>query len=238
MNNKIVMTVSRQGILIVLILVTFFGRSLAQGDAIPNILIRGKVINAVDSTPVEARITCESLPYNTDVHFLQSSDSSGLFSGVIHENADYSILVDAPYFKPEMDTVKATEITEVSMLYKLIPINVGQVLKLQNMNFPQGEYKILESSYGELTELLYLLNEYPDMIIRLEGHTDRQGGRQSNMILSENRVKSIRTYLINHGISSKRVQIKAFGGTRPVALENTEEARRANRRVEVRILKI
>ena len=210
----------------------------SQDNKPVTIKIYGKVINAIDSTPVGATITFESLPDNKDVHVIQSSDSSGLFTAILHEHADYSILVDGKYYKPEMDTIKSTDLGTFDMLYRLLPVKVGEVLKLQKIYFPQGDYQILQSSYGELTELLYLLNEYPDMVIRLEGHTDRQGGARSNMILSENRVKSIRIYLIDHGIAKKRIKIKAFGGTRPVSRANTEEARRANRRVEVRILKI
>lgn len=206
-------------------------------DAV-TIKIYGKVINAIDSTPVQASLTFESLPDNRDVHVIQSSDSTGIFTAVLHEHADYSILVDGKYYKPEMDTIQASALGKFDMLYRLLPVKVGEVLQLQKIYFPQGDYKILQSSYGELTELLYLLREYPDMVIRLEGHTDRQGGARSNMILSENRVKSIRTYLTDHGVAHKRIKIKAFGGTRPIALENTEAARRANRRVEVRILKI
>jgi OmpA-OmpF porin, OOP family len=228
----------RLNILCLLILTFILFDANGQAKEGATLKIYGKIINAIDSTPVGAKITFESLPDNRDVHVIESSDSSGLFTAILHEQADYSILVDAEYYKPEMDTIKSEDIGRFDILYRLLPVKAGDVLQLQKIYFPQGDYTILESSYGELTELIYLLKEYPDMEIRLEGHTDRQGGAKSNMILSENRVKSIRTYLVQHGISEKRIKIKAFGGTRPVSLENTEAARQANRRVEVRILKI
>jgi outer membrane protein OmpA-like peptidoglycan-associated protein len=124
------------------------------------------------------------------------------------------------------------------LFYRLLPVRLGEVLQLQKIYFPQGDFKILDSSFGELAELMYLLNQYPGMEIRLEGHTDRQGGRKSNLILSGKRVEAIQEYLVNHGIAKRRIKIKAFGDLRPVSNENTDEARRANRRVEVRILKI
>ena len=82
------------------------------------------------------------------------------------------------------------------------------------------------------------MNQYPDMKIRLEGHTDRLGGRRANMKLSENRVLEIKEYLVSRGIHHKRIKIAAFGGTKPISTENNEESRQMNRRVEIRILSI
>ena len=74
------------------------------------------------------------------------------------------------------------------------------------------------------------------MKIQLEGHTDYRGNPDRNMKLSEDRVLSVRGYLITQEIRKSRIKYKAFGGTHPITTENTEEARLKNRRVEVRIL--
>jgi OOP family OmpA-OmpF porin len=76
------------------------------------------------------------------------------------------------------------------------------------------------------------------MIIQLEGHTDRQGGRRANLVLSENRVLEIKSRLVSAGINQKRIKTVAFGDRKPLSTENTEESRKLNRRVEVRILSI
>ena len=233
------MDLNRARNIYLILIFTFLART-AAGQAEQDVVIplSGKIMNAVDSSAVEAKITLESLPDNAEVHIIESSETNGIFSVILHKKTSYSILVDAPYYKPEMDTLTAEDLGKFDLLYLLLPVKLGQVLQLQKIYFPQGGATILESSYGELAELKYLLDEYPDMVVRLEGHTDRLGGRKSNMILSEKRVESIRTYLIKQGISGKRIKLKAFGGTRPVSTENTEAAHRANRRVEVRILKI
>jgi OmpA-OmpF porin, OOP family len=54
--------------------------------------------------------------------------------------------------------------------------------------------------------------------------------------LSQQRVDAVKNYLIAKGATTKRVKTKAFGGTQPLSRENTEEAHRLNRRVQVRIL--
>lgn len=214
------------------------GKVAGQDNQFSGKVIYGKIIDALDSLPVEAKITFESLPDNSDVHIGESAKETGIFNVRLYKNADYSILVDAPYYKPEMDTIRAGDLGRFDLLYRLLPVRPGQVLRLQKIYFSKGGFNILESSKGELTEILYLLNKYPRMEIRLEGHTDLQGGRQSNMELSEKRVKAIRNYLVAAGIHPKRIRIRAFGNTRPVSTENTDAAHQANRRVEARILKI
>lgn len=75
------------------------------------------------------------------------------------------------------------------------------------------------------------------MIIQLEGHTDTRGDPKANLKLSQSRVGAVKDYLVSKGVSKSKVKTKAFGGTSPISTENTEEAHRLNRRVELRILK-
>jgi len=51
------------------------------------------------------------------------------------------------------------------------------------------------------------------------------------------RVDKIKSYLISKGINHRRIKGKGYGGARPIATNDSEEARRLNRRVEFRILK-
>ncbi len=77
----------------------------------------------------------------------------------------------------------------------------------------------------------------PKVEIELNGHTDNRGDAKKNIILSQQRVERIKSYLVSKGISSKRIKGKGFGGTRPIATNDSEEARKLNRRVEFVILK-
>jgi outer membrane protein OmpA-like peptidoglycan-associated protein len=74
------------------------------------------------------------------------------------------------------------------------------------------------------------------MVIQLEGHTDYGGDPKKNIKLSQDRVDEVRQYLISKGTQKHRVKTKAFGGSAPQSRDNTPEAHRLNRRVELRVL--
>jgi len=73
-------------------------------------------------------------------------------------------------------------------------------------------------------------------IVATLGHTDFAGNAEANMELSQERVEAVKDYLVKKGVKKNRIRLKAFGGSNPVSRERTEEARAANRRVEVRVL--
>ncbi|MPN15035.1 putative lipoprotein YiaD [bioreactor metagenome] len=74
------------------------------------------------------------------------------------------------------------------------------------------------------------------MQIKLQGHTDNIGNAKSNMILSNNRVESVKSFLVTKGIDETRIQTKGFGQSQPIETNDTEEGRAKNRRVEFFIL--
>jgi outer membrane protein OmpA-like peptidoglycan-associated protein len=77
----------------------------------------------------------------------------------------------------------------------------------------------------------------PDIEIELDGFADNQGDLLKDKVLSQDRVKTVKSYLVHHGIHTRRITTKAFGGTHLVSDKPNEESRRLNRRVEFVILK-
>ena len=74
-----------------------------------------------------------------------------------------------------------------------------------------------------------------DFSIIIEGHADNSGSAAANLILSNDRAKAVKHYLINKGILRLRLESKGFGDTQPIDSNQTEEGRRNNRRVILRI---
>jgi len=72
--------------------------------------------------------------------------------------------------------------------------------------------------------------------IQIEGHASAEGDAKHNLKLSDDRAKSVRKYLVEHGVNEDRLIAKGFGITKPLASNDTEEGREKNRRVEFNIL--
>lgn len=78
------------------------------------------------------------------------------------------------------------------------------------------------------------LRECPNVRTEVEGHTDSVGSEVYNQALSQRRAESVASYLINHGVSSSRLEAKGLGESNPIADNSTEDGRALNRRVELK----
>ena len=121
--------------------------------------------------------------------------------------------------------------------FALTPLEVGATIRLNQVYFERGTAELLKESFDELDQVVNMLIENPTVKIELSGHTDNQGSSKLNIKLSQERVEKAKRYLTEHGIESKRVKGKGYGGTKPVASNASEETRKLNRRVEITILK-
>ncbi|HET9486838.1 MAG TPA: OmpA family protein [Chryseosolibacter sp.] len=200
----------------------------------------GKVINADTGEPINARIVYESLPYGSRIGVINSSS----YSFPMFDREHYSITVEAPGFAPAkymLDPAaangenKVIQDVQLSTGAKPRP-TAGRVMRLNNLIFEVGKSRIDPESYSELDILVNLMQENPNMVIQLEGHTDYLGDSRANMKLSQQRVEAVRDYLGDKGIAKSRIRTKAYGGNQPLSRDNTPEAHRLNRRVEVRVL--
>jgi len=117
-------------------------------------------------------------------------------------------------------------------------LEVGSKIELAPIYFKQSLPIILETSYGELERLAELLQNNPNLTIRIEGHTDNVGKPEDLQRLSEQRAEAIREFLIGKGILPNRIETVGYGAQRPINDNSTEELRAQNRRVEIRVTRI
>lgn len=115
-------------------------------------------------------------------------------------------------------------------------VKAKKTIRLDKIFFQPDKANLLPSSYEELNKLYDFLSENPSVSIQINGHTDITNLPDYNQVLSENRAKAVKFYLIRKGISEKRIKTKGFGETQPVATNETEEGKQQNRRVEFEIL--
>lgn len=88
---------------------------------------------------------------------------------------------------------------------------------------------------SNLRALAGSLDNYPDTDLVIIGHTDQVGSAAYNQGLSERRSAAAARYLTAQGVSGARIATRGLGETEPVASNDTEAGRSANRRVEVAI---
>jgi hypothetical protein len=117
--------------------------------------------------------------------------------------------------------------------------NVGSILKdaFDNLSFQFNSYKIDSDSYPFLDELSSVLLAQPSWKLELAGHTDNKGSEATNLAMSKGRVEEVRKYLVSKGVPIERVTTFAYGESKPIASNDTEDGRAKNRRVEMKIVK-
>ena len=132
----------------------------------------------------------------------------------------------------EQKTAKEKEDT-----LNLAKIEIDSAIVLKNILFEFNRTELLPESYTEINKLLRLMVYNPQIIIKLEGHTDNVGSYDFNIRLSVARAESVVRYLIEKGIDPHRIEYAGYGFTQPLASNDTDEGRKTNRRVAFKVIK-
>jgi outer membrane protein OmpA-like peptidoglycan-associated protein len=123
----------------------------------------------------------------------------------------------------------------------ITPTDNGQAILVnlpEGVTFDVASAALQPSFRATLDQIAQSMNQYPNSLIDVYGHTDSTGSDQYNQTLSENRARTVANYLTMQGVSAARLRSQGFGETMPVADNATEEGRRRNRRVEIKIVPI
>lgn len=207
----------------------------------PVAMVSGRVIDGVTKKPVAAEIVSVTTPDHKEQSRVKYDPETGDFKLLLPVQHPYNLTARREGYFPtteSLDLSKEKRFREVRKNLVLVPIKTGQRVVLHDVLFEQSKAILLSGSNAELDRLVQLLNDYPTMEIQVEGHTDNQGVWDLNMKLSQDRVRVVKDYLMEKGISENRIQTKAWGPSKPIASNETEEKRRLNRRVEFTILKM
>jgi OOP family OmpA-OmpF porin len=122
------------------------------------------------------------------------------------------------------------------------PIDTSLFVRKGQMNGPaatayaniQFEFdsSVLKTSSYPILDLTSADLKSTGAVCELDGFASSEGTAAHNMRLSRDRANSVKTYLVNSGVAAKKLKVKAFGETHPVADNSTEAGRILNRRVE------
>lgn len=95
-------------------------------------------------------------------------------------------------------------------------ITVAEPIVLEEILFDYNDDRILTKAESDLRYLLKIMNEYPDIKIRISSHTDAQGSVDYNQQLSQRRSASVRNWLIQKGVDRGRIEAVGLGSARPI----------------------
>ena len=204
-------------------------------------LVMGIVRDAKTKKAVSATINFVQNNTNKKIDSTQSFVSTGIYRSNLPTNQTYVITAYARGYATFNETIDLGKLAINGKLNKdifLNPLAVGDKITLQNINFELSKSDLLPASFVELDKVVTMMRDFPQMEIRLEGHTDVVGDPEANQKLSEERVESCKNYLVKKGIAPTRIQTIGYGSSKPIIKSGTEEQRKVNRRVEMSVLKM
>ena len=109
------------------------------------------------------------------------------------------------------------------------------MIRLSNALFAFDKFDLNDEARAMLDEVVAWLQDNPELTVEIGGHTDNRGSDEYNQKLSENRAKAVYDYFVQHGVEAGRLSYKGYGESQPIATNDTEEGRQANRRVELKL---
>jgi OOP family OmpA-OmpF porin len=159
-----------------------------------------------------------------------SSIVSHIFATRVGADANYTSNVK---FDPNL----IVELIDTSLSNEACEKQITAVLDVNKINFAPSSSNIEEESLGVVDSIVEILAECPDAQFEISGHTDSQGGEESNIALSQGRADAVLNALLDRRIHTAKMISKGYGETHPIA-DNTSEAGRAtNRRIEFSLIK-
>jgi len=200
--------------------------------------VKGKVFDKKTTKGLPSAVELIDLNTKQMISKVQT-DEKGNYLITLPVGKDYAFNVNRKGYLFYSDNFFLTNHSPDSTYEKNIPlqpIEANASVVLKNVFFDVNKFDLKPESEAELDIVVQLMNENPTVKIQIGGHTDNVGKPADNLILSNNRAKSVVTYLISKGIPAARLSAKGFGETQPVADNKTEEGKALNRRTEMKVI--
>ncbi len=169
-----------------------------------------------------------------------TTDINGKFSALLDKGKPYKVSVvkfNKTFPFKDINIPIDDEYVIIDKKYRIkLKISYLEIYTFNNVYFKFNKHILRPTSFKELNKLVKQMRDNTKMTIEIAGHTDNVGDDKHNMQLSQQRVNSVKNYLVKKGISKHRIIAKGYGETNPVTTNKTEVGRKRNRRVEARII--
>jgi len=171
---------------------------------------------------------------------LYAQSPGGEYSAITKLPGEYTIKVEADGYVGETKVFVLPEnysVGEIVFDLNLAAVEAEAII-LPHIYFAYNSSRLAAETVEKLGSVIRVLNDNPDLVLEVAGHTDALGSDSYNKRLSEKRAKAVIDHLVKNGINSKRLVSKGYGESKFIALKkNTDgsdapEGRKFNRRVD------
>lgn len=119
----------------------------------------------------------------------------------------------------------------------LLPFGYDRV-KESVFHFGPDSFDLGDEAKTQLRRIAqYVAADSQIKVIRVVGYADESGRKGYNNAISQNRARAVQSYLIQLGVPEEQLSVTWYGSLKPIARNDTEEGRAANRRVIVNLIK-
>jgi outer membrane protein OmpA-like peptidoglycan-associated protein/tetratricopeptide (TPR) repeat protein len=197
--------------------------------------IRGVVYDADSREPILANVQVYDVETGKLYATFSGDKVNGVFLSTLPSGRNYAVEVmkDGYLFYSEHISLKNAEDGKpFELSIPLHKINVGKTVVLNNVFFESDKYELQPQSKSELGVMVKMMEKNPTLKIEIGGHTDNTGTETKNLALSEERAKSVYTYLQQQGVDAARLSYKGYASSKPIAPNDTPQGKAKNRRTE------
>ncbi|MEZ4826030.1 MAG: OmpA family protein [Bacteroidia bacterium] len=213
----------------------------------PVALVFGTVTIAETNVPIGANLSIVAMPDYTREGSVRAFSANGKYQATMPVGKSFLLIASKAGFISDtatIDLAKVSAYKEIKQDFSLkqeekkieVVDAAGELdTRLSTVYFETGKIDITPEARRELDRVFIILSENPDLMLVIEGNADIVGTFDDNWQLSEYRARQVRAYLIAKGISPSRLKTLYFGNTNAAAPNRSEEGRKLNRRVDIRI---
>ena len=201
--------------------------------------VKGKVYDAITKQPLQSNVDIFDLDTQQPIA-KALPDANGVFLVVLPAQKNYLMNVNQEGYLFYSDNFSLKDKVAdydkpFSVDIPLQPIDTGISIELKNIFFDVDKFDLKPESKTELDKLVSFLTKNKTIKIEIGGHTDSDGNKKANQLLSYNRAKSVYDYAVKAGISALRLTYRGYGDSKPKVPNTTSENKAKNRRTEIKI---
>lgn len=197
-------------------------------------VLSGVVVDNQTGKLLEASVVLLNSESGELVARVESGDDKGFVLPLPAEGR-YSFEVDKEGYLFKLVDFQMRGLADQFVEVRLDRIEAGASIHLKTIRFETGSSELEKGYQADLVRLVNWLEENSNSNVEIIGHTDNVGSDKRNLILSSDRAKSVKSFLVTSQIDAQRLTTSGKGSKEPISTNESEEGRAENRRVEILI---